>query len=111
VYSTAIQWAAAQTACEGYGGNLASIESADEQTAVEGLLAGTDIWIGGNDLTTDQDWSWQDGATFGYTNWWTNRPKTNADQDCVKMKTTGLWDNVSCTTDRPYACQKAITVC
>jgi len=85
--------------------------SADEQTAVEGLLDGADIWIGLNDLTTDQDWTWSDGTTFGYDNWWTNRPKTNAGQDCVKMKTTGLWDNVSCTTERPYVCQKALTVC
>merc|ERR1719228_2737597 len=90
VFSTEVAWADAQTACEGYGGNLATIESAAEQTAVEGLLAGTDIWIGLNDITTDQEWTWYDGATFSYDNWWTNRPKNNADQDCVKMKTTGL---------------------
>ena len=111
MFSNAIQWAAAQTACEGYGGNLASIESQDEQDAVFGLTSETDTWLGASDVVTHLDYLWEDGATFSYDNWFTLRPKDNVDQDCMKMKITGTWDNVVCTKELQYACQKPITVC
>jgi len=111
VFTTASAFADAQTACEGEGGNLASIESQAEQDAVFGLIGATDTWIGANDIASDQVFAWSDAATFSYDNWFTNRPKTNANQDCVKMKTTGAWDNVLCTKTLQYACQKAETVC
>eukprot|EP00091_Calanus_sinicus_P014755 TRINITY_DN32428_c0_g1_i1.p1 TRINITY_DN32428_c0_g1~~TRINITY_DN32428_c0_g1_i1.p1 ORF type:complete len:110 (+),score=17.02 TRINITY_DN32428_c0_g1_i1:173-502(+) len=57
------------------------------------------------------DYLWEDGATFSYNNWFTNRPKDNADQDCMKMKDTGTWDNVVCTKELPYVCQKPSQTC
>ena len=111
MYTDPLSWADSQTACEGYGGNLASLESQTEQDTVNGLITVTDTWIGGNGGGADGNWSWKDGSTWDYTSWYANRPKTNGAQDCIKMKTTGLWDNVSCDNSFQYACQKAITVC
>jgi len=101
-------WSDAQTACQGLGGTLAAVENADEQTAVVNLIAGVDVWIGGNDIATHLTYTWENGATWDYTNWYTSRPKDNSDQDCVKIRQAdGKWDNVNCATTRPYICQKA----
>merc|ERR1712128_291062 len=111
VYTDTLIYDEAQAACEGYGGHLASIESQDEQDAIFGLTSATDTWLGASDVVTHLSYLWEDGATFSYDNWFTNRPKDNVDQDCMKMKTTGTWDNVVCTKELQYACQKALTVC
>jgi len=77
-------------------------------------LAGTssDTWIGANDISTHLTYEWNDGATFGYDAWFTNRPKDNADQDCVKIrKADGAWDNIACTKEIQYACSKTANTC
>jgi len=89
------------------GGNLAAIESQAEQDKADSMVGGQDTWIGGNDIASSQVWVWSSSATLGYTNWFTNRPKDNDGQDCVKMKTDGRWDNIVCTKEIQFLCQKS----
>jgi len=100
-------WDLSQTVCESKGGNLAAPENQAEQDKVASLQNGEDTWIGGNDLALNQDWVWTSSAAFTYTNWFTNRPKDNVNQDCVKLRTDGTWDNVVCTKEFQFVCEKA----
>ena len=55
-----------------------------------GVLKGSDsatqnAWLGGTDAATEKTWTWEDGTSFGYTNWHTNFENV-ADQDCMQMR-------------------------
>jgi len=68
---------------------------------------GAITWIGGNDIATNQAWVWSSSAPFTYTNWFKNRPKNNANQDCVNLREDGTWDNIVCTKENQFICEKA----
>ena len=60
---------------------------------------------------------WNDGSTTSaYTNWAADQPSATgaaaaANQDCVKIKTDGTWDDVGCNKAAPFSfiCEKAAT--
>eukprot|EP00091_Calanus_sinicus_P004400 TRINITY_DN1468_c0_g2_i1.p2 TRINITY_DN1468_c0_g2~~TRINITY_DN1468_c0_g2_i1.p2 ORF type:complete len:102 (-),score=32.19 TRINITY_DN1468_c0_g2_i1:79-384(-) len=54
VFTDKLNWNKAQLACEGYGGDLANIESQAEQDAVAGLTTEA-AWLGGNDKEKTRD--------------------------------------------------------
>jgi len=110
VQTTTLAWADARTECQNLGGDLASVTSVGVQSVLFNLENEEDVWTGGNDLSDSETFSWIGGEDWTYDNWNTNQPNHIEGQDCVKMKkNTGRWDDVSCTAEFKFACQKAAT--
>jgi len=98
-------WSDASARCMAAGDQrLATITSSTQQTAVASLTSGQQAYIGLSDSATEGTFLWTDGSSLGTglsPNWASNQPATSgstaaANQDCVKMKTDGTWDDVGC---------------
>ncbi len=115
VVTTPVTWTTARanamaTALNGVNGQLVTISSATENSIVLPLwsIAGTDLWMGASDQTTEGTWRWQNGlsdssefwnANSGgynvdgrYTNWLAGEPNApTAGDDFIRMNSTGKW--------------------
>ena len=101
-----------QCSCTG-GHSLAKIESAEENTFINSILAGEDAWIGLNDKAAEGSYVWSDGSALGtFTNWDTNQPNpaNSANQDCVKIEgsSSGTWDDVGCNGAKKFVCESSV---
>jgi hypothetical protein len=108
----------AQATCSarGAGWNLASIESAAENSSVSSLVAGTEFWLSGSDSATEGTFVWANGSTFwtgglsgaaptgAYANFVSGEP--NDSGDCVRIVSGGQWRDVSCTASYRAVCEK-----
>ena len=76
-FSDSTDFLSAEKRCIAEGGQLAKIESADENAAVAGLCpTGEVCWIGLADFLNEGNFEWTDGdALGGYTNWRSNPPQ------------------------------------
>ena len=109
----AADWATARADCSAtYGGYLASITSAGENTAVSALAAGDEAWVGGNDLSTPLCWSWENGEPMGaYMNWGNLQPSPTANsgtEHCMHINSPWFpeWNDYICAEVRPgYICE------
>merc|ERR1712083_58030 len=108
VQTVNLTWEAARNNCLDLGGDLASVGSSAVQAKLYDLQSEVDFWLGANDLSSDTTFSWINGDSWVYDNWNTNQPNHKSGQDCVKMKKNiGRWDDVACTGEFMFACQKA----
>lgn len=73
-----LSWHYAKGYCEGLGGHLATITSAEEETAIFNWYKSTSLWrnrsvyLGANNLSGE--WEWVTGEKFEYTNWHQGEP-------------------------------------
>ena len=101
----------AQEFCQTKRGNLVSINSAAEQTAVHDLIksvsGGTALtYIGYMDnRATGINWNWFDGKG-GYTNWIATYPRNTARYPCAVLRNTdGEWHNSYCHYKFSFVCK------
>ncbi|XP_064594480.1 macrophage mannose receptor 1-like isoform X2 [Liolophura sinensis] len=104
-------YADAQNFCSHYGGNLASITTVAEQNYIQGRIGGMhslSLWVGGNDLSVEGGWSWQDKSPFTYINWEPGEPNNDEDsEDCVSIYTRrGTWSDNNCNLKNGFICKK-----
>jgi len=94
------------------GGNLASIETQEEQNTIENLADPNGAWIGLNDILSEGTAAWADGSPVSFTNWRNNQPNNaGMGQHCVWMRGAnvadpGTWDDIVCNKNEAFACQK-----
>ncbi len=112
VFATSGAEAAAEAACESWGGapglgHLVSVSDAAEQAFVMTLVT-ADGWMGGGDAATEAQYVWYDGTPFTYTHWAPNEPNdTGHLENCMYMQATGGWDDHSCVAMQPsYICER-----
>ena len=80
-------WSAAQQYCKSLGGDLAVIESRDENEALYQYMLDsgrTQVFIGFSDRQNEGDWVWVSGANSSFTDWGVNsegEQEPNADSD------------------------------
>lgn len=73
-----LSWHYAKGYCEGLGGHLATITSAEEENAIFNWYKSTSLWrsrsvyLGANNLSGE--WEWVTGEKFEYTNWHKGEP-------------------------------------
>jgi len=60
-------WYTAHTICQGEGGHLASVHSAEEDSILQSLASGNSFWIGGYYIG-QVGWVWSDWSDFDYSN-------------------------------------------
>uniref|UniRef100_A0A8B9LWW0 C-type lectin domain-containing protein n=1 Tax=Astyanax mexicanus TaxID=7994 RepID=A0A8B9LWW0_ASTMX len=93
-------WIAARTDCVMEGGDLVSIQSADEQQYVISRLdhSPLDMWI---------DYLWSDGSALSHTNWGPGEPNDHAGREnCVELVTTqngsSYWNDIFCDAHQDW---------
>ena len=95
------------------GGNLASIETQEEQDTVAQLAEVNGTWIGLSDILSEGNAAWADGAPLSFINWRNNQPNNGGmGQHCVWIRGNagndpGTWDDIICNKMNAYAYQKA----
>ena len=108
-----MNWTSANSYCETtYGTMLATITSSDEDVEARaaatnaGISETSSIWIGFNDMVTEDTWVWIDGTlNTTYAPWNTNEP--NDSGDCGQQYGTdksNLWDDTGCKNTKPFVC-------
>jgi hypothetical protein len=72
------------------------------------------VWLGGNDDEDDDRWVWPDGVHFSQGNvavsgsfvaWGVGEPNDDGGEDCLEMRTDGLWNDEDCDSDRAAVCE------
>lgn len=79
-FSEVLPWKEARGKCVAVGGDLAVIDSLDENTFVGDLVAkggGTDCWIGATDEAAEGVWVSPSGARLAYFNWFKQQPNNS----------------------------------
>uniref|UniRef100_A0A1A8EW59 C-type lectin domain-containing protein n=2 Tax=Nothobranchius korthausae TaxID=1143690 RepID=A0A1A8EW59_9TELE len=112
-------WRGAQIYCQGQGGHLAIILTAEEQTFIWNLLPRgywNAYWFGITDGETEDVWKWIDGSPLVGGFWEENEPNNHINEDCGYMiKTTVLervatksWYDAPCYMNLPFICEKKL---
>lgn len=117
-FSEALAWVDAQARCVAWGGHLAIVESAPEDTFLEfwpaalGLTPGngSGAWIGGTDAALDGVFLWADGSPVLVNGWAPGQPNDGAGVDCIEKRNDGtdLWYDQRCTDGRPFLCERPL---
>ncbi len=96
-------WEEAQVEAAEKGGNLVTINSAEEEAWLQANYGiNEDYWIGLNDVATEGQFEWVSGQDLNYTNWAAGEPNNGAgfgEQDFVRMNfgSTNEWDDYTNT--------------
>ncbi len=99
-------WAEAEFTCEHYGGHLASITSQPKRDFITSQLTYNYVWIGGNDIVSEQTWKWNNGDNWDYTSWSSGSyPVYDKTDNCLRMSQDGSWHDNSCCSSYPYVCE------
>ena len=93
-------WSDARDFCAQMGGQLATIDGADEidlffQHAIGG-------WIGLEDLDEDGEFGWLDGTPLEFTDWRAGQPNGEL---CVEVLENMQWDDVDCEAVKAFTCE------
>ena len=67
-------WENSQAYAQAYGGNLVTIEDADQEAWLRSEYGDELFWTGLNDFDTEDLWQWADGSSSVYSNWAANQP-------------------------------------
>uniref|UniRef100_W5L321 Galactose-specific lectin nattectin-like n=1 Tax=Astyanax mexicanus TaxID=7994 RepID=W5L321_ASTMX len=115
-FKTALQWIYAEAECLRYGGNLASVHSANEYAFLKKLIhqgAGSAVktWIGGHDAVKEGIWLWSDGSYMNVRAWNSgdNQPDNyKKNEHCLEMNhgAVQLWNDSPCYELKPFICVK-----
>lgn len=128
VSPTASTWLAAQQACVGLGGHLASFASAAELTAVRDALVAAlaaysppyttswaPLWIGlyERSLSYGEDWRWSDRSPLTFSGFGqyelnaASNPPTTPNCGALHLDRAGQWSVQGCGTQLQYLCKLA----
>ncbi|XP_033097890.1 uncharacterized protein LOC117101883 [Anneissia japonica] len=112
--------------CKDIGGELVTVRSAAENTYIKSLLKG-EAFIGLKISGPENTWKWSDSTALTYTKWIKGYPKKNGggiypkrkggennskkngvEKECVILKSSGRWKNVSCNQRNLAVCRTRI---
>ncbi|MEO6771815.1 MAG: lectin-like protein [Kofleriaceae bacterium] len=101
--------------CTAWGGTLAVIRDAQDQSCLQAALT-NDVWLGYEQAATavqpDLGWSWTDGTPSTYTNWRSGEPNDtdgveNGQENCALMFSSGSWNDAQCDlAEATVACSR-----
>ena len=96
-------WVKAEEKCQGsyFSGHLATITSAGEQQAIDGLIATPSTtmmywWIGATDASSEGAWAWSTGEGFDYSHWRSTEPNGDTGENYAGVRSDGgYWDDLN----------------
>jgi hypothetical protein len=102
-----LDWEAAQSDCEDWGGGLAVIATAEENEFVARRVD-DGIWLGGTDGGRNQEgqWRWVGGEDWDFTSFAPGQPDGSG--DCLRLwyVVGAAWDDLDCTRPINYLCER-----
>lgn len=107
-------WDQAKVICEGMGGHLATITSADENEFCYNMFARsgeTNCWIGATDADSEGNWKWVTGEPFSYKSFPSGEPNGGKEANALqyyfayKNISDGLWDDHVATKKISFMCE------
>jgi hypothetical protein len=126
-HADAASWVDSESSCEGEGGTLATVLSAEENMFVlqlglqDQLFQGAAVWLGASDGKASNDmggpgtYAWVTGEAWGYQPWHPGQPDgscsgCNAADTCfcdhwLAFTADGTWYDRSESVPRPYICE------
>jgi len=127
VFKDRKSWGDAGEKCVEEGGELASIESSQENDFLVTMLSTTAnndahndarYWIGASDRAKEGTWMWSDGTAWKYTNWdFQNPSNSGGGEDCLEIwgferdkpnnNGRGTWNDNACNKDHEFICKMA----
>jgi cysteine-rich repeat protein len=102
-------WTAAQETCADWGGDLATVLSAEDNEILAAAVntGNDDTWIGLNDRQSEDDFVW-DGRASDYRDWRRGNSENRRDRDCTVLREPeGNWRLRNCGDRRPSLCEKS----
>ncbi|XP_052676540.1 perlucin-like protein isoform X2 [Crassostrea angulata] len=107
-------WSGAQAKCVAENSGLVEIETEAENNFLKDVAAKTflngQFWTGGNDIDVEGQWRWvTSGNPFTFTDWGPGEPNdTGGNEDCMLLlSNTGYtWNDLPCSTNSLYICEK-----
>lgn len=104
-------WQAAKTDCVRMGSTLVIVNSQAEQQALKPHIKRTSTWIGlHRDPSEKTRWLWVDRSRLSYTHWDRYEPN-NIREECVEMRSSARWNDLSCSSKLRYICEKGANAC
>ncbi|CAL1537953.1 unnamed protein product [Lymnaea stagnalis] len=112
----ALTWRESRQWCDKHSGDLASINSLEENLFLQGLLTygirSESVWIGLNELDRESGYSWSDGSPLGswVLNWNVNEPNDeNGYEACGEILVrNGKWNDQHCAKRQGFICKQPV---
>ena len=99
-------WEDARTFCKGNSGYLLEIETAAENTFLNGAFLGEKYWIGGQDFALDGVYVWDSGNALIFENWEDGQPDNkDDDEDCIRSTLNWKWRDKDCNMLHKSICE------
>ncbi|XP_045900370.1 galactose-specific lectin nattectin-like [Micropterus dolomieu] len=106
------QWADAERLCTSFGGNLASLQTADEYKFIREMIrkvTGVDkaAWVGGYDAAKEGVWLWSDGSKYAFKGWAAGEPNNAGGREsCMEINFAGkdYVNDANCDINKSIVC-------
>ncbi|XP_076216881.1 hepatic lectin-like isoform X1 [Aptenodytes patagonicus] len=108
---TRMSWYKAKAQCEEMHSRLAIINSYAKQNFVMFRTRNERFWIGLTDENSEGEWEWIDGTDYKttFTFWKEGEPNNSgSNEDCAHIWVSGKWNDVYCTYECYYVCEKPL---
>ncbi len=108
-------WGDAQKQCVKDGGELAMMDSAEENAALFRALGAKvpagNLWVGLTDEAVEGQFQWVSGDPVEAVLWRPGEPNNSGgNEDCTEwIPSDGLWNDVECRTNLPSLCERPAT--
>ncbi|XP_071327049.1 C-type mannose receptor 2-like [Trachinotus anak] len=99
-------WKDAQTYCRTYHTDLATIETAQENTEVMSVMSVAIAWIG----LYRVPWRWSDKSSSSFRNWYRGQPNNYGGQYCAAEESQHAWGDANCNSKSFFWCYKDLGV-
>lgn len=102
----------AQAACRDWGGHLATVDSTGENDFIFGVAAGSDAWIGHQDVQFEGNWTTTTGEVAVldentvFQAWGDGEPNDAGGEDCAQLRSDGLWNDAPCDASFRPMCER-----
>ncbi len=99
-----MNWTQAESLATQEGGHLATVRSAQEQNWLWQTFGARNLWIGYNERTATNSWTWSSGEPTTYTNWYPGEPNNGGGVEDVALlyaPTGGTWHDAHDSTPLP----------
>ncbi|NXC48108.1 CL17A protein, partial [Penelope pileata] len=103
-------WVDARASCVRLGGQLAVIDSEEENKFLANNIMETRVfWLGLSDMHKEGDWQWLDGQPLSLPFWRSGEPNNVGEhgEDCATMSASGLWNDATCSNAEPWICERS----
>jgi hypothetical protein len=105
---TTSSWRDARDACQDWGGDLAKVESVEENTFLSEHST-VDSWLGASDFQDEGSFRWFDGDDVDPDGPWAPAQPDNfeGNENCIELREADdRWNDVPCTSAKVALCER-----